>query len=199
MSKDENTASSSTSAPTGTPPWADCPPGWPHWIPCPIIGTGPTFPVPPSSVGQIHGSELRKALRRFKAAKSDKQQFLKNEIGEFCAKKLLQESERRILEEVVDLTFKFDDGERDCSDRIRKLYEQLLDDGGSPIAVAITGIAVDTTSDKNAAKGTATADVGGGLVGAGVGAGLGGLGGAVVGGLLGGLATSLAWEVDNND
>lgn len=168
------------------------------WLPCPIIGTCPTFPVPPACVGELHGSELRKAIRRYKLSGNDKNRFLKNEIGELCSKKLLQESEGRILNEVIDLTFKFDAGEREGSEKIRKLYEQLIDDNGSPVAIAIVGIAADSTRNKDTAKGTATADVAGGIAGAGVGGAVGGIGGAVLGGVIGGLATSLAWKVDND-
>ncbi len=54
----------------------------PTW---PLGGTGPTFPISAIDAGAIHGSELRKALKRIKESGSDKKQFLKKELYELCS------------------------------------------------------------------------------------------------------------------
>ncbi len=188
---------------TGFPGAEICfgPPG--QRICIPLTGTGPTFPDP-RIAGTIHGSEMRKGMSRYKAAGSDKQRFLKAEVKALCAAGLMSEAEARHIGEIVDLTFKIDENEKGAGDRIREISEQLIDDDASPVAIAIGTIAQDSSATQGAKKGTATADVGAGLVGAGVGAavgstaaGVGAVAGGVLGGLIGGLAGSLANEIDD--
>ncbi len=155
------------------------------------------------SVGQLHASEMRKALKRFKASESNKKQFLKNEVAELCLKGLLQESERQVLDDVIELTFRFDDGERDSYNRVRKLYEKLIDDGSSPLAIAIVGVAVDSMGNQSTTKGIAGDDVSGAIGGASLGAAVGTatgpegtVPGAIIGGLIGAVVGSVASAVD---
>jgi hypothetical protein len=173
----------------------------------PLTSTGPFIPVAPASVGPLHGSELRKALRRYRDAGGTRPKYMKAEVGRFCQMGLVSQIEARLLTELIDLVEAHDDGDERAVQKIQKLHWQFLDDGASGVAVMISGIALDSASNSNAAKGTATADVAGGIGGAAVGAGVGGAAGsvpgaavgAIGGGLFGALAASFAHEVDSSN
>lgn len=179
------------------------PPG--QQICIPIGSTGPTIPIDPVCAGLLHGSLLRRALARFRAANSNRHQFYRNEIDGLRADGLVTDAEVRVLHGIWEAVRNLDDGEREAAGRIREAYQRMIDDQASPVAIVIAGIAADSSSTQGAAKGTATADVAGGIGGAAAGAGVGGaaggvgaLPGAVIGGLIGGLGASLAWEIDQD-
>ncbi len=203
-------SSASTGAPNfpdGTPQGQDCYEINGFRICFPIGSTGPTIPIPPISIGPIHGRELRRAIERFRKAGQSRKAYMHGEIDRFCEQSLMSRSEAKDVHALIDHVADFDKGDSKALGPIRAIHEQLVDDDASPVAIMISGIAFDSTGQPTAQAGTGTADVAGGIAGGAVGAGVGGAAGsvpgaaagAVLGGLFGGLAASFAHHVDNHD
>lgn len=163
---------------------------------CFPISSTPFDPFPAAAVGPLHGSEMRKAIRRFEDAGNNIPAFMKGEVARLCEAEAVTRAEARWLADIVDLVDSFDDGDDDAHEKITALHDRALDDGASPAAVLIASVAVDTTSARRFPRGTGKADVAGAIIGAESGAG-GGPAGIVVGGLLGALIGSLVWAINN--
>jgi hypothetical protein len=171
----------------------------------PILSTGPTFPQPPAEgmkpisgrtdrfvamgAGDIHASTFRKLRREFEAVGRDRRAFAGRLISQLKDSCQILESEERDLLEIVGIVF----GKEHADDhiRLRCIYEQLIDQGGTPMAITLAGIASDSANfvaETDASEGPIlTADF------------LGAVAGAVAtkhwlgAGVIGGTASFLAW------
>jgi hypothetical protein len=170
-------------------------------------GTGPTFPCPDSpwpfgiSPGELHGTLFRQGIAN-PDARRDRTGTMRRGIAGLAERGLISPIESELLNRIVVAVISKGDV-RDTHRTILELHRRITDDRkASPVALTISGIAVDSISTQLTAeegsslvRGVASADVEGAIGGAGVGA-LGGPWGAVLGGLIGGVASSIAAHLD---
>ena len=146
---------------------------------CIPLGTGPTVPGADSNgiavaAGEMHGKIYRELVRRFEMAGKDELRFRKNLIRDLASSGSIRTDEVPALHEIIDITAK--PGRDIDVDRLRRIFEQFVDTDGSPVAIALASIAVNSGGVQKSEGGEiAGADVGGGAAG-GV---LGGIGGAI--------------------
>ncbi len=180
-------------------PWEVCfeGPGFRFCIP--ITSTGPTIPVPggasPANLalaaGELHGKLYRALLKSFEQAGKNRQRFLKGEIRQLVTAGLIRSDEVNSLDEIVGLTSCR--GKEINVERLEKIYRHLVDTAGTPVAVAIAGIAVNSGGTQESEGGAiAGADVGG-AIGGGL---LGGLGGAILVGAISSFVASAGSDLD---
>ncbi len=143
--------------------------------------SGPTVPETTDArsmaiaAGELHGNSYRDMLRRFEMAGRDELRFRRDLILDMASEGAVRLDEVAALDEIlsiVEVTGKDIDVKR-----LRQIIEQLVDRAGSPVAVSIAGIAVNSGAQTTSGGGTAGADVGG-AIGGGI---LAGAGGAVLG------------------
>lgn len=165
---------------------------WPPWGPW---GPGPYNPFPPEflalAAGALHGKALRDALRQIEETGKDHRRFMRIGLDRLASSCQIPPHEIGHLYEIVDLVVEFQQRPANTSavaDRVRQIHERLVDLSATPVALAIAGVAVDSTASN---RNVAAADVEGAIGGAGVGAQFG-IWGAVIGGLIGGAAASIA-------
>lgn len=165
----------------------------------PISSTGPTFPIPPASVGAFHGSMMRKLIRRHREAGGSREKYMRAEVQRICDDGMFSVDEARTVNQVIDLMLAHDSGDTGAAAKLSAVHERLIDDDASPAAVMISGIAVDSANNPMAAVGVGTADVAGGLGGIAAGGAIGGLGGALALGGFFAIASSFAVHVEKNE
>lgn len=171
-------------------------------------GTGPTFPCPDSpwlfgiSPGELHGTLFRQGIAN-PDARRDRTGTMRRGIAGLAERGLISPIESELLNRIVVAVISKGDV-RDTHRTILELHRRITDDRkATPVALAISSIAVDSISTQltaeegsPAARGVASADVEGAIGGAGVGASLGGLWGAVIGAIVGGAVSSIAAYLD---
>ena len=146
--------------------------------------SGPTVPEEATdaksmaiAAGELHGKIYRDMLRRFEMAGRDELRFRRGLILDMASEGAIRLDEVAALDEILSIV---EVTGRDIDvKRLRQIFEQLVDRAGSPVAVSIAGIAVNSGgAQTTSGGGVAGADVGG-AIGGGI---LAGAGGAVLGG-----------------
>lgn len=151
---------------------------------CYPILSSPTVPWPPAEgakadqnvtemyaamgVGTAHSSVFRKLRREFDAAGGDRKAFARRLVTQLKDSGQVGESEENDLLDIVDIVFKKKN--TDAQARLRAVYERLIDEESSPMAIALAGIAVDSANfaaETGASEGPIlNSDFMGGLAGA---------------------------------
>jgi len=166
------------------------PPRWPgpHWP-----GTGPYWPFPQLSVGDVHGL-LTRGLLKYLDGRRDGDRSLRGSISELVSTGVVGRDEAHWLERIAKIA-SGDDGAR-MLDGLRHLQSEMLMRGRPmpSIALAIASIGVDSLGAELAQGkirlGVAKADLEGGAAGATIGGAIAGPAGAGIGALAGGIALS---------
>ena len=178
-------------------PWGPYPGPW-----NPYPGPWDPFPGRDSllalSIGQLHGKEFRNAVEKFKAVGEDRKRYRKSVLKELANTCQITDTELEQLYIVLDLVIEFDKKPSDSEEihrRVRHLHHKLIDQNSSPVTIALTGVAVDSTS-RSAIGPIAEADFAGAAAGGLIGSAFPGLG-TLIGVLVGAAIASIEVGLDN--
>jgi hypothetical protein len=165
----------------------------------PCSGTGPYWPFPLLSPGDIHGLFLNTMINGASVSINSRES-MQASLTSLAGAGLLSREDVSNLERLINLVVSEDDLPMTLRE-LRQLQLRMLTSsrGHSPLAAAIGSIAIDSLTGQMAlgkGRGIFSADVKTGLSGAAIGAGIGGLGGAVVGGCIGAAAGSFGQWLD---
>jgi hypothetical protein len=137
------------------------------------------------AAGDIHGALMRELLAYFKLPEYERTKRAQDALGQLRSKGLVTDKESAYLTTILDTIHNVNMTDPQIAEQVSKAYQELKSASAGSVALAIAGIAVDSTqtearraveegrADRIGDGPIANADVEGAIIGAAIGAGAG--------------------------